>query len=101
MKHFDSLVIDVDEFKVVELLEDEVTRVEQNIATLVSAQPLQKHLKTDAVVQIFAGMQFKAEIDANIVKQVENRPPAFCQLIEGGLDQTPWTLRPGVNIRPC
>ena len=65
VKHFDSFVIDVDVFQIIELLQHEMTGIIENVATLVSAETFEKHLKCDAIVQIFAGVNFKAQIDTH------------------------------------
>src|SRR5213083_2856018 len=54
VKHFDSVVIEVDEFEIIELLQDEMAWIEQNVAAGMIFQALQKHFKGDAVVQILA-----------------------------------------------
>src|SRR5215468_2913115 len=100
MKHFDSWVIEINKCQVVQLLKDEVTRVEQDVTALVFPDTVQKHLKRDAVVEIFARVQFETQIHANFVKGIENRFPALGQFLESGLNQTARTLRPGIDVGP-
>jgi hypothetical protein len=45
--------------------------------------PRKKTLKGHAIVQVFAGMDFVADIDALLVEKVQQRPPAPGQLIKG------------------
>ena len=59
MKHFYPLMIEVDELKIVELLQNEVAGVIEDVAALMSSEPIQKHFKADAVVKIFAGMNLE------------------------------------------
>src|SRR5437016_392095 len=93
-------MVDVDEFQIVKLLQDEMTRVIENIAALVSAEPLEKHFKRHAVVKVFAGMNFEAQIYARLVERIENRLPTLCQFVESRLHKSWGTLRPGIKIRP-
>src|SRR6266481_2780302 len=64
MKHLDPLVVEVDEFQVIELLQHEMTRVVQYVAPRMLAYPLQKHFKRCSIVQIFTGMDLQAQIDS-------------------------------------
>jgi hypothetical protein len=59
MKHFYSTVIDINEFEIIKLLENEMAGIVQNIAAFVPSNSLQKHIEAYAVMQIFAGVQFK------------------------------------------
>src|SRR6267378_653818 len=43
MKHFDALVVYIEEFQIVELLQHEMTRVKQHVAAWMIASALQKH----------------------------------------------------------
>src|SRR5581483_8614198 len=100
VEHFDPLVINVDELQVIELLQNKVTGVKKNVATFVPVESIEEHLKADAVVQVFAGVQFETEVDAGVVKQLKNRFPSFCQLVERSFNQ-PWRpLRPRVDVGP-
>src|SRR5438093_7331219 len=88
VEHADPLVIQVDILEVVELLQHEMAGMVQEIAALVPADAVEKHLEGHAVVQILTGMDLEAEVDARLLERVENRPPAPRQLIERRLDQT-------------
>src|SRR5207302_6852812 len=87
VKHLDSVVIEIDEFEIVELLQDEMAWIEEDVAAGMIFQALQKHFKGDAVVQIFAGMNFKADIDTDFVERVENWFPTRGEFVESGFDQ--------------
>src|SRR5215469_15669081 len=100
VEHFDSGVIEVDECEIVELLQHEVARIKQDVAAPVSGDTVEKHFKADTVVEIFAGMDFKAEIDAGLVECVENGLPTFRQLVKCSVDQAGGTLRPWVDVGP-
>src|SRR5712664_76962 len=60
VKHFDALVVQVEEFKIIELLQHEMARVKQHVAPWMISGALQKHFKCNSVVQIFAGMDLEA-----------------------------------------
>jgi len=51
-------------------------------------------------VQVFAGMDLEAKIDAVRIEDIENRPPALGQLCKCGFDQAVGPLRPGIDVRP-
>ena len=62
--------------------------------------PLQEHLEGDAVVQIFAGMNLEAQVDAGFFKGIEDWAPAPRQFVESGLNQTCGALRPRIHVGP-
>jgi hypothetical protein len=64
------------------------------------ADALQEHLEGDAVVQVLAGVDLEAEIDAGFVEGVEDRPPAFGKLVEGRVDEPGRALGPGIEVGP-
>src|SRR5204862_2346110 len=92
--------IEIDVLEIVELLQHEVTGIVQQVTALVTAQALEEHLERHAVVQILAGMDLEAGVDAVFLEHVENRAPAPRQLVERRLDQTRRPLRPGIEVRP-
>ena len=47
----------------------------------------QEHLEGGAVVEVGAGMKFVAEDAALVARQVEQRPPAAGEFLEGLVDQ--------------
>ncbi|MNL28787.1 hypothetical protein D3C87_1504470 [compost metagenome] len=61
---------------------------------------IEEHLVGDAIVQVFAGVNFVADVDARLVEGVEDRRPAAGQLVEGLFDQPSRALWPGVEIGP-
>lgn len=100
VKHFDAGVVEVDELDVVELLEDEVAGVEENVGAGMIADAVEKHFERGAVVEIFTGMDFEAEVDAGAIEGVENGEPALGELVEGGFDEAGGALRPGIDVGP-
>ena len=51
-------------------------------------------------MQIFAGMDLVADIDAMLLGQIKQRPPARGERVKGRLDQTGRALRPWIEIGP-
>src|SRR5581483_1869584 len=100
VKHLDSRVIDIDEFQIVELLQHEMAGIKKDIAALVAAKPVEKHLEGHSVVEVLAGMNFETEIHTNFIEFIQDRPPALCELIEGRVYQSGRTLRPGIEVGP-
>src|SRR5689334_800544 len=45
-------------------------------------------------------MDLITEIAAGRIKGVEDRTPAFRQLVKRGFHQPGWPLRPGIDVRP-
>ncbi len=93
-------VIDVQEGKVIHLLQDHVAGVVQNVGALVATDHPEEALEGCAVVQIFAGVQFVADIDAGLVEGIQNRQPAPAQFLKSLIDQPRRPLRPGIEERP-
>src|SRR6266481_1040272 len=100
MKHLDPFVVEVDEFQIIKLLQHEMARVIQHIASRMLAHALQKHFKRRSIMQVFAGMDLKAQIDSRFIECLENRPPPLCQLIESRFNQPRGSLRPRIKVRP-
>src|SRR5438477_361553 len=71
--HADPLVIEIDILEIVELLQHEMAGIVEDIATLVTADAIEKHLERHAVMQILAGMDFVTQVDARLLERVENR----------------------------
>ncbi|MNI79041.1 hypothetical protein D3C73_1354720 [compost metagenome] len=59
-----------------------------------------KTLERDAIVQIFAGMNFKTDINPLLIKTVENRPPTVSQFLKCLGKTLRIMRRPGVKIGP-
>ena len=100
MKRSDALVIEIDERRVVELLQQEVAGVVEDVRALVVADGLEEALERHAVVQVLAGMDLERDVDAGLVERVEDRPPAFRELLEPGFDETRRPLRPRIHLCP-
>ena|ERR1700682_241143 len=60
MEHLDAIVIEIEELQTVELLQHEMAGIEQHVASGMLLDPLQEHLKGDAIVQVFSGMDLEA-----------------------------------------
>ena len=59
VEHLYAAVVKIDELEVIELLQDEMAGVIQHVAARVMLNTIQKNFKSDAVVQVFAGMYFE------------------------------------------
>src|SRR5208283_593065 len=100
VEHLDAIVIGVDEAEIVHALLDEVARVVIDVAALVAADRVEKHVERVAVEHVFARVDLKAEVDAILVKGVEDRLPAARLLGEALLDQAGRPLGIGIEIGP-
>ena len=65
VKHLDALVIQVEIFEIVELLQHEVAGIVKNIAARMIADAFEKHFERRAVVQVLAGMNLEATSTPN------------------------------------
>src|SRR5260370_40558256 len=61
VKHFDPFVIQIDEFKIVKLLQHEMARVIKHVSSPIIAYTLQTHLKRYPIMQIFSVMNLHAD----------------------------------------
>src|SRR5688572_3340828 len=77
-----------------------MARVEQDVGALVSFDLVQESLERRAVVQVLAGMDLEADVDAGMVERVEDRPPASRELLEPGFDEPRRGLRPRIHRVP-
>lgn len=100
MEGFDELAVDFDVADVVEALEDEMGRVVEDVDAWVIARGLAEALEGDAVMKIFAGMDFEGEINAVFFRGVEDGEPAFSELGEAGFDKAFGALWPGIHSGP-
>ena len=75
-------------------------RVVDHVAPRVPVHPFEEHLEGRAVEQVLARMDLVADVDAGLVRGVEQRPPAPRQLVECGIDQPRRPLRPRIDERP-
>ena len=100
MKCLDPLVVDVDEFQIVEVLQDEVRRIIVDASTLVPADRVEEHLESGAVKSVLARMDLVADVAAGVLVGVQDRLPAAGQLGEGAFDEAGRARRPWINERP-
>src|SRR5271166_246893 len=100
VERLDPLVVDVDELEIVELLQHEVRRIVVDRAALVALDRVEEALERRSVEQVLAGMELISDVAAGVVERVEDRRPAFGELLERRLDQARRALRPGIEKRP-
>ena len=100
MEHPDPVFVDVDVVEIIEALEHVVRRIIEHAGPVVVARAFKEHLIGDAVVEVFARMDFVADIDAAIFGVIQYRLPARGEFVEGCLDQTGGALRPRIYVRP-
>jgi hypothetical protein len=60
----------------------------------------EEHLEGHAVMQVLARVDLVAAIHTGVVERVEDRRPAFGQLVKCRFDQARRPLWPRVEIRP-
>src|SRR6202042_904876 len=82
-----ALVIDVEEGKVVELLQDHVAWVVENIRAGVPANRVEKALEGHAVMEVLARVKLETGVDTCLVEGVENRRPAAAEFGERFVDE--------------
>src|SRR6185437_7216304 len=100
MERPDALVVDVDEFEVVELLQDHVAGVVKNVRAGMIVDRGKEALEGHAVVKVFAGVQLETGIDSVFVEGIEDWEPSASELGEGFFDEAGGALRPGIEERP-
>src|SRR5271166_789700 len=100
VKRLDPLVIDVDEFEIVELLQQEVRRIVVDRTALVSLDRVEEALEARPVEKVLARVDFVADVAARVVECVQDWLPALRELLESSLDQSRWALRPGIDVGP-
>src|SRR3989442_11775736 len=76
VEHFDAVVIKIEEFKISELLKNEMTRVKKHVASRMVADTLQKHVEGDSIVQVFTGMYLKAQVHSCFIEHIQDGAPA-------------------------
>ena len=86
MKRAHPFVINIEESKIIHLLQHHVARIVQNIRARMIADRAEKALEGRAVVQILAGMELETHIHSRIVKSIQNRQPAPTQFLEYLID---------------
>ena len=100
MERFNARVEDIDKGQIVHLLKQHMARVVENVAARMVIHQRQKTLEGDAVVQIFPGMQLKADVHPLLAKGIQYWPPAGCQLLECFLKTLLVMRRPRIEKRP-
>ena len=100
MKHFYALMVVIDEFDVVQLLQQKVTGIVENVAARMIASGLKESLKSNTVVQVFPGMDFVAYIYTGLIKTVKYGQPALGKRCKTGFHQPLGPLRPRVHGVP-
>src|SRR5208337_4425388 len=69
VERLDPLVVDVDEFEIIELLQHEVRRIVVDRAALVALDRVEEALECRAVEQVLAGMELVADVAAGVVER--------------------------------
>ena len=100
MNQLDAFLVGVHEAEIVQLLQQQMTGVEQDIAARVIVDSFQEHLEGDTVVQVFTRMNLEADIHSSLVEGIQDWMPAPGEFVEGGLYETGGSLWPGVEIGP-
>src|SRR5471030_264754 len=101
MESLDAVVINIDELKVVQLLQQKMTRIEQDVRSRMSVHSGKKTIERHTIVQILARMQLVANIHTGLIEGIQQRPPAPRQFFKRGRNKTLRALRPRIQIRPC
>src|SRR2546428_3600999 len=86
VKHFDSLVVQIDEFQIIKLLQHEMARIEKYMASRMIPHALQKHFKRRPIMQVLAGMNLKAQIHSRLIECIQNGMPSSRQFIKSRLN---------------
>src|SRR5471032_1940596 len=82
MESLDAFVINIDELKVVQLLQQKMTGIEQDVRTRMIVHGSKKTIERNAVMQIFPRMQFIANVHTCLIEGIQQRTPAPRQLLE-------------------
>jgi hypothetical protein len=93
-------MVEVKKFEVIELLQDHVAGVIENIGARVVMDSCQKLLKRDAVMEVFARVQFEADVYTCFVERIKDRKPALAQFLKCFIDHACGALGPRVKERP-
>ena len=96
----DARVVDVDEGQVVELLQHEVARVVKDARARVVVHCGEESFEGYTVMQVFARVQFVADVHAGRVEGVEHRSPALGQFGESLFHEPSGPLWPRVEVGP-
>lgn len=99
VKSADTVMIDVDKGQIIHLLQQEMRRVVIDARAGVAVQRIQKHFPCRPVKDIFAGMNFIADINAVFVIDIKDRTPAAGKFGERLFNQARGALRPWIQER--
>src|SRR5207342_978461 len=97
----DPLMVDIDVAQIIELLQHEMAGVVQKVRSRMLANTVEEHLEAGAVAEVLTRVDLIADVNAALIKSIENRTPARGQFIECSFDQPRWPLGPGVQVGPC
>ena len=82
------LVIDINKRKVIQLLQNKVAGIVQNLDARMIAGSFQKALKSSAVVQVFAGVDFVADVYPIFIKHIQNGLPPVGQFLKSHFNES-------------
>ena len=94
-------MIDVDEGKVIELLQKEMRRIIVDGAAFMAIKFFQKHFKRDAIKHIFTRVDFIADINTMVLVDIKDGFPPAGKFRKCLIDKPVRTLRPGVKKGKC
>ena len=80
-------------FKIIETLQNEMGRIIQQAGSWVFVHMFKEHFITDAVMQIFARMNFITKINSALIKFIQDRKPSVGQFFKSCFSESGWTLR--------
>ena len=95
-----ALVVELDEMRIVELLQQEVARVVGDADRRMLIDLVEEHLEGGPVIEIGAGMELVAEGDTPVAGVIENGPPTRGELREGLVNDSLRPLGPRVDHVP-
>ncbi len=73
MERFNTLMVDIDIFEIIDLLQMEVAGVKQDVATRMVIYLVKKTFECSTIMKIFTWMDLVANINAIFLKGVEDR----------------------------
>ena len=97
VKSFDPLMIEIDELDVIELLQHEMRWIIKDVGAWMIVDCFEESLKRYTVVEVFARVQFIADVDAVLIKGVKDWLPAAAEFGKALLNQPSGALRPRIH----
>src|SRR5699024_1100751 len=97
VKHINFVVINIDKLQIIHALQHKMAGIVQNFYPRMVAGGFQKAFIGNAIVQVFAGMNFVANVYAALFKGIQNRLPFLGKLIESGFYKAGRPLWPRIN----